>query len=54
MAHSWRIKRKGDAITDQELGREIEIMLSPTEEKKSKAKDILAAVKGQEIKKAKQ
>jgi predicted nuclease of restriction endonuclease-like (RecB) superfamily len=38
-------KRKGNAITEQELGREIEIMLTPTEEKKSKAKDILAAVK---------
>lgn len=47
-------KRKGDAITEQELGREMETMLSPTEEKKSKAKDILAAVKGQEINKAKQ
>jgi hypothetical protein len=29
-------------------------MMSPTEEKKSKAKDILATVKGQEIKNAKQ
>jgi predicted nuclease of restriction endonuclease-like (RecB) superfamily len=47
-------KRKGNAITEQELGREIEIMMSPTEEKKSKAKDILAEVKDQEIKKAKQ
>jgi predicted nuclease of restriction endonuclease-like (RecB) superfamily len=46
--------RKGNAITEQELGREIETMLTPTEEKKSKAKDILAAVKGQEIKNAKQ
>jgi hypothetical protein len=39
---------------EQELGREIEIMMSPNEEKKNKAKDILAAVKGQETKKAKQ
>ena len=39
---------------EQELGREMETMLSPTEEKKSKAKDILAAVIGQEIKNAKQ
>jgi predicted nuclease of restriction endonuclease-like (RecB) superfamily len=30
---------------EQELGRELETMLSPTEEKKTKAKDILAAVK---------
>ena len=37
---------------EQELGREIESMLSPIEEKKSKAKDILAAVKGEEIKKS--
>ncbi len=43
-------KRKGNAITEQELGKEIETMLSPTEEKKTKAKDILAEVKGQEIK----
>jgi predicted nuclease of restriction endonuclease-like (RecB) superfamily len=35
---------------EQELGREIETMLSPNEEKKSKAKDILAEIKGQEIK----
>ena len=47
-------KRQGNAINEQELGREMETMLSPTEEKKSKAKDILAAVKGQEIKNAKQ
>jgi predicted nuclease of restriction endonuclease-like (RecB) superfamily len=38
-------KRKGDTFTEQELGRELETMLSPTEEKKTKAKDILAAVK---------
>jgi predicted nuclease of restriction endonuclease-like (RecB) superfamily len=38
---------------EQELGREIETMLSSTEEKKSKAKDILAVVNGQEIKNAK-
>jgi predicted nuclease of restriction endonuclease-like (RecB) superfamily len=38
---------------EQELGREMETMLTPTEEKKSKAKDILAEIKGQEIKKAK-
>jgi predicted nuclease of restriction endonuclease-like (RecB) superfamily len=47
-------KRKGNAITEQELGREIEIMMSPTDEKKTMAKDILATVKGQEIKNAKQ
>jgi predicted nuclease of restriction endonuclease-like (RecB) superfamily len=32
---------------EQELEREIDIMLSPTEEKKSKLKDILAEVKGE-------
>ena len=38
---------------EQELGREIEIMMNPIEEKKNKAKDILAAVKDQGIKKSK-
>ena len=38
---------------EQELGREIEIMMNPIEEKKNKAKDILAAVKGQGSKKCK-
>lgn len=36
---------------EQELGREIENMLNPIEEKKSKAKDILAEVKAEKINK---
>ncbi len=39
-------------LVEQELGREIDIMLNPTEEKVSKAKDILAEVKAQETKKS--
>lgn len=38
---------------EQELEREIEIMLNPIEEKKSKAKEILAEVKAHEVKKEK-
>ena len=49
------IKLKAEMPTieelEEELGREIEIMLNPDEEKKSKAKDVLAAVKGEEFKK---
>ncbi|WP_262711653.1 hypothetical protein [Niastella caeni] len=35
---------------EQELGKEIETMLTPLEEKKSKSKDILAVVKDQKNK----